>query len=149
MIQDWRRAGESSDHSDGRAADAEHLLVMTIPVAPKDFFGIVLELHLQKLPELRIAGFDLLLRCETMIRKIIAAGVPDPQIDQASKRASSVPQADRVVSHVQVEDYAGERFASPSKEAFVITLNQSNRSVDDIGPLFAKPDSGFLEEARI
>src|SRR6267142_616797 len=84
----------------------EHVLVVPVPVALEQLFGVVLALELEEVGELRVARVDLATQGVPVIRRVPAAAVLDAQIDQAAELVASADQAARGVLDVQVEDDA-------------------------------------------
>src|SRR5215471_19526725 len=109
---------------------AEHLPVVAVPVALKDFCRIVLALGRQEFRELWIASFHLLAISKPVVSEVVAAAVLDRQIDQQAESAGGVLDALRIMRDVKIEDHACVAVLGPGKEALVILFNQADNSVN-------------------
>ena len=63
----------------------QHLFVMAIPIALKALFGIIAQFQSQELGELRITGKQLLASGVAVIREIVAAVVPNREINESAE----------------------------------------------------------------
>src|SRR5262249_27998806 len=103
----------------------EEPFLVVIPVALKDFFGVVFFFLLKKGTHLRVTGFDLILRCPAMVGQVVVAVKGDAEINQGAKRAFRGVDTFSVVDDVQVEDYTGKAFAGPAQKALIIFFDQT------------------------
>src|SRR5688500_922411 len=135
-----REAGSAVGPS---AAMIEESNVVAIPLALKSLVRIVLPLEAEELGELRVAPEHLLARPERVVGEEPAAAAARRHVDQPPEGRAGVGQPVGRVTRVQVEDRARIRLLRPREEAFVVTFDEANRSVNAVDVVCAKVVCGF------
>jgi len=120
---------------------------MSVPVALKPFFSIVLLLQLQEFCELRVAAFNLLSSSKAVVGQIVRASAPGGHVDEPLESARRMLEPFRCVNCVEVEDGACIRLFCPGQEALIIAPDNAHSAVDQIDPIRAEILSHLIEEA--
>src|SRR2546422_870569 len=122
--------------------------MVAIPVALKHLIRIVLLFQPQKLANLWITAFKLILARPPAIRQVVAPAVADPEIDEVAERVRRAIERGGRMLDMQIEDHAGIAVARPSQTRLVILLNQADCPVNHVGLPLAQGDAGLLHERR-
>src|SRR5687767_5678248 len=107
-----------------------HPFVVPEPLALEELLRVVLELELQEILQLGIAGVDLAAQRIAVVGREVAAAVLEADVDQAAEHVARLDQAAGVVLDVHVEDHAGVGLARPGQEALAVLLDQADGAVD-------------------
>ena len=105
--------------------------MMAMPVAGEEGRGIVRFFEAEEFAKARVAGFDLGARGPAVIGEIVAAALPDREVDEAAEGGLRGAEASGSVRDAKIENDAGLWLARPGEDALLIALDQANRAVDD------------------
>src|ERR1700732_786318 len=111
---------------------------MSIPVALKTLFRVVLFLQPEKFCEARVAAFNLFSRGITMVRKIVRASAACRHVDEPLKGILRSLKPFGAVNRMEVEDRAGIGLFRPRQEALIIALDKTHRAINQVDPILAE-----------
>jgi hypothetical protein len=116
----------------------EEFFVMSVPVALKTFFRVILDLQFKEITELRVAALHLFASGVARVGQIVGASTAYGHIDEPTESIRRVLQTLWAVNSVQVEDGAGVGLLGPRQEAFVISFDDADSAINQFDFVLAK-----------